>query len=213
MSARSETFIQFQGTDDDFELVKRFLKDKHCFVYDSEGENISSDIFGLVKGNDWIIPPKIWTQLDGNESDVLLQKHQIHLVDEFQFADASPECYLELVQIVPESSMIFFSKYVDERSGEDNITLVAVEYSNRILKIYHLDYVTLLPTCYLKELVGENLDQEDCSYEDFCEYFGLDSDWITEESFEKELHLIPIRYTEEDMAVDFEGEYEEYKLN
>lgn len=213
MSASSKTFIQFQGTDADFEYVKRFLKDKHCFIHGSERENISGDIFGLVKGENWTIPQKIWAQLDGHESDVLLQKHQLCLVDEFQFADASPEAYLELIRIVPESSMLFFSQYEDECSGEDNITLVAVEYSNRILKIYHLEYITLLPTYYLKELVGENLGQEDCSYEDFCEYFGLNSDCITEESFETESHLIPVRYPREDMTVDFEGEYEEYQLN
>ena len=71
----------------------------------------------------------------------------------------------------------------------------------------------MLPTYYLKELVGENLGQEDCSYEDFCEYFGLNSDWTTEESFETESHLIPVRYPREDMTVDFDGEYEEYQLN
>lgn len=213
MSSSSETFIQFQGADADFECVKRFLKDKHCFIHGSEGKRTFDDLFGLVKGENWAIPSKIWAQLDGNESDVLLQKHQLYLVDEFQFADSSPEPYWELLQSVPESSMLFLSKCVDESCGEDNTTLVVAEYSNHILRIYHLDYVTLLPICYLKELVEENLGHEDCSYEDFCEYFELNSDWFTEESFETESHLIPVRYPEEDMTVDFEGEYEEYRLN
>ena len=210
MSSSSETFIQFQGSDADFECVMHFLEEKHCFLYGTEGKKITDNLFGLVTGKDWTIPEKIWTQLDGHESDVLLQKHQLHLVDEFQFADASPESYLELVQSVPESSILFFSKCVDERSGEDNISLVAVEYSNHVLKIYHLDYVTLLPAYYIKELISEYMEQENCSFEDFCEYFGLNSDWITEESFETESHLIPVRGPGEDMTVDFQGEEEEY---